>query len=442
MRKTKTSGILHFSPSDLTTYLESPFSSWMDRFALEFPGEIESDEEDEAAELIQTKGMDHEKKVLEALKKEFKDVSTIEAEGNFESRHAATLTAMQKGASVIYQAALKRDSFLGYADFLVKVPGHSKLGDFHYEAWDSKLARSTKPYFVIQLLAYSEMLESVQGMFPQSITVVLGTGERKTLRSNDFASYYASLKKRFLEFHSGFDRNQRPRIQKNEEIRNWSEYAAKLIIETDDLSQVANIRSSQQRKLERAGISTLTALAGTKLKQIPDLEAATLAKLKRQARLQLESRGFKKPKYEILDHPQDQRTGLRLLPPPSSGDVYFDMEGYPLFEDQGLEYLFGAIHLDDKKDQKFIDFWAHNRTNEKKAFEGWIDWVYARFKGDPAMHIYHYAAYEVTAMRKLSTQHATSSSQTSKNASGPGMLGRWLSQDKSEKANHFVIHAG
>ena len=56
---------------------------------------------------------------------------------------------------------------------------------------------------------------------------------------------------------------------------------------------------------------------------------------------------------------------------------------------------------------EFRDWWAHDRDEEKIAFEGFIDWVYARWKKNPAMHIYHYAAYEVSAVRRLSTRHDT-----------------------------------
>lgn len=33
----KQRGQFHFSPSDLTRYMESPFASWMDRFSIEHP---------------------------------------------------------------------------------------------------------------------------------------------------------------------------------------------------------------------------------------------------------------------------------------------------------------------------------------------------------------------------------------------------------------------
>ena len=401
---------LVYSPSDLIKFLESPFASWMDRFDLENPGKFKRDGDDKSDKLLQDKGMDHERKVLTALTTEHKTVTTIASSGDFTARHEATIAAMKSGADVVYQAALKKDSFMGYADFLLKVQGKSSLGDYHYEAWDSKLARSTKPYFVIQLLAYSEMLEAIQGVFPASITVVLGTEERKALKTVEFKNYYLSVQRRFLDFQNHFDPNNGPIPKNNEEVRDWSDHAAKIIFERDDLSQVAGIKSSQTKKLETAGIKTLTELATTKEDKIPELEKSTFEKLKRQARLQAASKGLTCPKYEVLNHPEGERMGFRTLPLPSVSDVYFDMEGYPLFDEHGLEYLFGAIYCDSGNEQ-FIDFWAHDRVQEKKAFEGWIDWVFARYQSDPKMHIYHYASYEVTAMRRLSTQHATREAQ-------------------------------
>ena len=56
---------------------------------------------------------------------------------------------------------------------------------------------------------------------------------------------------------------------------------------------------------------------------------------------------------------------------------------------------------------EFKDWWAHDRDEEKLAFEGFVDWVFNRWRQNPGMHIYHYAAYEVSAVRRLSTRHDT-----------------------------------
>ncbi|MFS6826168.1 ribonuclease H-like domain-containing protein [Cyanobium sp. ATX-6F1] len=44
---------------------------------------------------------------------------------------------------------------------------------------------------------------------------------------------------------------------------------------------------------------------------------------------------------------------------------------------------------------------------EKRAFEGFVDWVEERRRRHPGLHVYHYASYEKAAMRRLSQQHST-----------------------------------
>jgi len=69
---------------------------------------------------------------------------------------------MQQGREVIYQARLRHGEFAGWVDFLFRVNGPTGLGAWHYEVWDTKLSRSLKPYFAIQLCCYADMLNSIQ----------------------------------------------------------------------------------------------------------------------------------------------------------------------------------------------------------------------------------------------------------------------------------------
>jgi uncharacterized protein len=81
------------------------------------------------------------------------------------------------------------------------------------------------------------------------------------------------------------------------------------------------------------------------------------------------------------------------------------MEGDPLY-DGGLEYLFGIVHQEGGK-PVFTDFWAHDRETEKQAFESTIDFMTARLEAHPGAHIYHYAAYEESAIKRLAMYHGT-----------------------------------
>ncbi len=400
----KLDGEYIFSTSDLLTFMESEFASWMDRFDLENPGEVMPDPEDEQMQILHGKGLEHERSVLSSLQEEGYDICEIPIHND---AYQATLDAMRAGRGILYQAALRHENFAGFADFLARVQGESKLGDFHYEVWDTKLAHKAKPYFIIQLCGYAEMLEAVQGYRPKEIQIVLGTKERRRFRTDDYIFLYRQLKKAFLGQQASFDPNQKPVPSGSPtSFGRWRTHAEQILEQRDHLSRVANIRTVQIRRLEKEGISMLRTLAETTRSHIPKMRPATFDQLRRQARLQLESAGLPRPRYELLDpDPLNPRRGLTLLPPPSPQDVCFDMEGYP-FTEGGLEYLFGVTYLQGKK-LAFKDWWAHNRDEEKAAFEGFIDWVCERRAQDPAMHIYHYAAYEVTAVRRLMGRYGT-----------------------------------
>ena len=74
---------------------------------------------------------------------------------------------------------------------------------------------------------------------------------------------------------------------------------------------------------------------------------------------------------------------MAALPPADPADVFFDMEGYPLTPG-GLEYLFGCCVLNPKTaSYEFKDWWAHDRSDEKRAFEDFIDWVFDQWHRHP-----------------------------------------------------------
>jgi AAA domain/RNase_H superfamily len=114
---------------------------------------------------------------------------------------------------------------------------------------------------------------------------------------------------------------------------------------------------------------------------------------------------LEKPNFKILNY---NGKGLAALPPRSEFDIFFDIEGYTLAEG-GLEYLWGVSYYDENapKGNKyaFKDWWAHDQAQEKLAFQGFITWAYRRWQDKPAMHIYHYASYEITAINKLSQRY-------------------------------------
>ena len=404
----KDSGKIIYSPSDLIRYVASPFASWMDRYYLENPTAIVPDKETEDQKLIAQTGNKHEHAILE----EFKSSGCKLVEIKRDNARYETLSAIEAHVPIIYQAFLEMEQFTGFADFLI-------LNEMNnYEIWDTKFARTPKPYYSIQLCCYSEMFAAMSSKkMPEKFGIILGTKKRIEFRVEDFIYYYRRIKADFLSMQDDFTNDMKdcPEPLPNADHGRWTSHAEKFFDDTDHLVRVAGITVSQIKKLKDCNIKTMTDLANFTGKSVPKLASSSLVKLIAQASLQCKTRAkrLKDPnamaEYEILPQKgvNDEPVGLASLPPDNPYDVFFDMEGYPLFSG-GLEYLFGAYSKNpETKEFEFNDWWAHNRNEEKLAFEGFIDWVFDRWKQNPGMHIYHYAQYEVSAVRRLSTRHDT-----------------------------------
>lgn len=407
-----------YSPSDLIRFLESPFASWMERHHLECPDDPDArpDPVTEEQELVFRLGDEHEARHLARLASGGADVASI-PKNRVDRAEAERLTreAMANGRAVIYQARLAHGDFAGYADFLERVTPAGD-GPHRYEVTDTKLALSVKPYYLIQLCCYAEMLAHAQGAWPAQIHVVLGDGGRETFRTIDFAYYYMRVKGAFLAQMAAYNGTNRPEPEPRADHGRWASHAEAWLRESDHPVLVAGITRGQIRRLTDAGVRTVAELSRADSRRIDGMAPEVLERLADQARLQVATREKQAaagtgevvaPEFRVLVPAGNGRaTGLATLPPPSPMDVAFDMEGYP-FVEGGLEYLFGAMGSDGAVDPGFFDWWAHDREGERAAFKGFIDWAFARWKADPAMHIYHYAPYETTALKRLMGRHGT-----------------------------------
>jgi hypothetical protein len=109
--------------------------------------------------------------------------------------------------------------------------------------------------------------------------------------------------------------------------------------------------------------------------------------------------------YEPL--PLAPNTGLHRLREPSPGDIFLDLEGDPFVGEEGLEFLFGYVAADSTGARNYVGEWAFTRAEERRAFERFVDFVVAQWALHPGLHIYHYAAYEPSALKRLMGRYAT-----------------------------------
>jgi len=376
----------------------------------------------------------HERTVLASLVEKFGEWDASRGSGvyslergqtlrsDLQAKHAETELALRAGADVVFQATFFDGEFLGYADFLVnEAAGTEDPG--RYEIWDTKLARHAKVGALLQLAAYGDQLLGM-GLDPSPVVaLVLGTRVGQDwLRSShslpDLLPVFRERRRRFRQLTASH--------RAAGSVVQWQQpgvvhcgrcdYCAEQVKLHRDLLMVAGMSVVQRRKLHAANITTIDQLAA-----MPAAQAInSLARLRAQARMQLGldsvagSRVFTKDgaphtvSYTVLPD-----NTIRDLPAPSRGDIFFDFEGDPLWQDPaagawGIEYLFGVIEAPaegDQADPVFRPFWAHSRSEERRAFLGFLDYVEKRRAVYPDMHVYHYAPYEKTALRNLSLAH-------------------------------------
>lgn len=392
-----------YSASDLVNFMGCAHATFLDTGNLVLPVTFPPD--DETAVLLQEKGIEHERAYLGALVADGVTVADIPVDVPLEDRVELTRAAMRQGFDVIYQGAFLGDGWHGYSDFLLRVGGvPSELGDYAYEVADTKLSRSAKPKHLLQLCVYAELLAREQGALPQRMHVVLGNGSTATFRVNGVIHYFRVACERFGAFAAAPPATSAGEPCGHCTFCRWAGQCGAEWEANGHLSIVANIGRSQIQALRAGGVNSVAELAcvpsGT---TVPGVQTSTLDRLIAQARLQAHYRSSGERRLELT--PFEAGRGFARLPEPDLGDLFFDMEGDPLFEG-GLEYLFGVVTVDGGG-ETFHPYWAHDRESEKLAFQQAVDMMVERLARHPGAHIYHYASYEETALKRLAMYHGT-----------------------------------
>jgi uncharacterized protein len=370
--------------------------------------------DDPMLEILRERGLEHERAYVQSLAQSGKRVAEINKGSS--SAFDETLEAMRDGVNVIVQGRLEHGAWAGWADVLLRVDGASQLGDWRYEPVETKLAKETRGATLIQLCLYADLLADLQGAPPALLRVVVPETnfEPEQYRFDEFRAYFRLVRR---NFESEIERalsasvataTPYPEPVPHCDICNWHSVCAKRWIEDDHVSLVAGIQRAQRKELATWGVTTLADLANVPLplQRKPSRgSVAAFERVREQARLQFEARTTGTPVYELL--PVEEGHGLAALPVPRTLDIFLDLEGDRQAENGGLEYLFGYAFRDGGGALNYEALWALSPTEEKQAFERLIDLVVERRLQDPGMHVYHYAPYEPTAMKRLMGRYAT-----------------------------------
>lgn len=406
-------GRLIFSASDLTGATECSWATVrkIDKklgFDLNIPKEAEDGMLARTGEL----GNVHEEKQLQQYRDQFGDQVIELGRPDYNSKDRSlesqmleltelTRVALESKKPVVFQATFFDGEFQGFADFLVL------QDDGKYAVYDTKLARKAKITALVQIGAYADQLQKMGIPLSDQAHLILGDNSVSTHDIADILPLYLKRRSDMIELIASRVSNKHSggsAVEWNDE--KYPACGRCVVCEpeieaTDDVIAVAGMRLEQRAKLRAAKIFTLKELAETSLQKIDDMSAGKYSMLRAQAKAQLATRMLanKAAPYYDVANPKS----LAAIPKPDDGDIFFDFEGDPLYNEGsiwGIDYLFGWVD----KNNIFSPLWAHNLEQEKKAFLEFVAYIKDRRRAHPAMHIYHYAAYEKTHLLSLAAR--------------------------------------
>ena len=279
-----------------------------------------------------------------------------------------------------------------------------------YAVHDSKLARRTKVRALLQLAAYADQLMAARIDPTDEVHLVLGTGETTSHRLADLLPVFRKRRARLIEVLDAHVADADP-------VR-WQRRALPGLRPPARLPGLRRRRPAEPRRpARRRGLRGAAGAAVRRRASPPSTRLATAEAppdgmaagrfegLRAQARLQL---GLDDGDGSVaLDHlpdgvdPDGPDARLRWqlvateaidrLPPPSPGDVFFDFEGDPLWEEarlpgddqapaMGLDYLFGWVERPGPDDgtPPFHGLWADDLAGERDALVRFVDYLHAR----------------------------------------------------------------
>lgn len=405
------------SPRDLIAELECSHRLHLDWATnMNLIPEPEEVKNEELALLIKH-GKAHEANLANKLseKGSFRKIPNTFEDGELiEVAFEKTNKAMQDGVETIYSPTLYDGEFIGYPDFLIKSrdengePLKDEQGRFIYDPVDAKSAKSEKRAAVLQVAAYAYAMKKMGLPQPNKVHLWLASDKQWNTPATDLMDlgeyFYQRVKKRFSSF-KGTPSVLWESPRESCSRCHWEKHCEKGRRDADDLSLIQGIRSTTRLALVEVGVKTLSDMAKApdelRTKGKRDISRDTFENLRDQAAIQLKGRvAGPIPIFEVKD-----KIGFGLIPQPSKGDVWFDMEGNPYAElGEGLEYMFGYV-IRDGAEFKFDTFDAENRTQERAAFGDFVQFVNERRQKFPDLHVYHYASYEPSALLRLAQRH-------------------------------------
>jgi predicted RecB family nuclease len=392
---------LIFTPSLFFQYATCPHWLWHEKYSdLSLKGETPA-----LMEKLLEQGVLHEEKYV-------KDLTFVEVEEKRpESAFAHTLELMKEGVELIYQGEIQYEAdgvvYRGRPDLLERRIGKtSTFGDFYYVPCDIKSSSDIKKEQWMQLTLYAKILEELQGVFPDEVSIINRNHER--------VQFSIEEKHRVKTFDRADTilrvlKGEKPPLKLSSSCKSspWYSQCVKEAEDVNDIALLYRLDSRAHERLRENGISTVEEAAEMNIDTMPKIPYASPQTLQR---VKLQALSLLSGELKWVGSPELPETPL---------NIYFDIEGDPLLD---VQYLWGFWVAGDpegkyadighvrKHDdgQYFVYFLAEQPEDEREMWHDFLKWLDTL--PQDGYTVWHYNKYERVQCEKLAKLYGDSDS--------------------------------
>lgn len=322
----------------------------------------------------------------------------------------ATLDLMRQGVERIARGVLLMEHepgiwLISVPDLLIKQPGPSAFGDWHYVPSDIRLGKRPKLDYQLTSAYHAYVLAQVQEAWSAESWLLLR-------QRGAYAVYVAELLPQMREILDNcvamLQLQQEPEVfiaHNRCDLCHWFTHCYERAEQEAHLSLLPGVTPSRFQYLRNLQLTTLEALATTlprKLEPLPGFGTQVAYRLIQQARAAMQNRALPRPLFPG-EEPQLLLTPEEL--PTAPIELYFDIEAAP---EQNLVYLHGVLVADrTDNSEAFYPLMADHPNEEEMVWDQFL----ALMDMYPDAPVYHFCPFEVQTVRRLGSQYNTPSDQ-------------------------------
>lgn len=315
----------------------------------------------------------------------------------------ATLDLMWQGAERISRGILiSTDAngtvLLSRPKLLVRQPGASIFGDWHYMAVDIKLGKRAKSDYQIIAAYHTHVLAEVQGAWPETSLLIL---RHQNVYEVDLFDQVPKMLEVLGDCVNTLQNGQEPEvfIARNRcDLCHWFSHCYTQAKVTNHLSLLPGVTPNRYAHLENLALTSvadLSAASPESLEDLPGFGTHVAQKLVRQAQATYAQQPLLTMHGENLI--RDNRTVVEQLLPTAPVELYFDIEAAP---ERELIYLHGVLAIDRRSNtDTFHALVAEHPDDEKRIWEEFLELAHQY----PTAPIFHFCPYEYQTIKKLAS---------------------------------------